>query len=545
MDSSVNKLRGGYYTPHKIAEFVAKWSIRSPEDKILEPSCGDGHFLKEAYEILSLKGATSISIKENLLGVELYEEEAAKAEKTGATIINEDFFSYYSKHIKGKKSFQAVIGNPPFIRYQNFDEKYRKCAFDLVKELGIELNRLSNIWLPFLILSRECLDECNGRLGMVIPAELFQVDYASEIRKYLSEKFEHLIIITFKKLLFEDAQQEVVLLLGECKSERKGIEVFELDNGDSLDKFSIDASQMEIKELDHTTEKWTKYYLSKQELTLLREVENKQELILTTKLFDVNVGIVSGQNKFFVIDQETVIKNNLQNSVQPIIGRAEQLKGVCLQESDLVELKEQNKKVYMFTPSNDDYDKLTGDEQKYIKWGEKQKYHEGYKCRIRKKWYIVPQTWKPDAFMLRQINKVPKIVINETSATNTDTLHKIRFLDGVNGHYVAAAMLNSFTFAQCEITGRSYGGGVMTFEPGEVRKLKIPMRGSEQLDLDYIDELMRRKEIYKILDYTDKILLIDGMGLTKEEVKLLRGIWEKLSERRVSRKKGMGVVKSL
>ena len=40
-----NKLRGGYYTPDKISEFIAEWAIRKTSDSVLEPSCGDGSFL--------------------------------------------------------------------------------------------------------------------------------------------------------------------------------------------------------------------------------------------------------------------------------------------------------------------------------------------------------------------------------------------------------------------------------------------------------------------------------------------------------------------
>ena len=43
---SYNKLRGGYYTPDKIVDFILKWANIKSENTILEPSCGDGTFLK-------------------------------------------------------------------------------------------------------------------------------------------------------------------------------------------------------------------------------------------------------------------------------------------------------------------------------------------------------------------------------------------------------------------------------------------------------------------------------------------------------------------
>lgn len=39
-----NKLRGGYYTPDKISEFITDWAVKAAADTILEPSCGDGSF---------------------------------------------------------------------------------------------------------------------------------------------------------------------------------------------------------------------------------------------------------------------------------------------------------------------------------------------------------------------------------------------------------------------------------------------------------------------------------------------------------------------
>lgn len=533
MQERFNKLRGGYYTPQEITNFIAEWAIKDKDVKVLEPSCGDGHFIKSIVERLASLGADKSEIQKCLLGIELYKTEAQKAEQYGTKIVCGDFFGTYRDTIKGKRKFDVIVGNPPFIRYQNFDEKYRKCAFSLLEEVGIHLTKLSNIWLPFLILCCEALNEKNGRLGMVIPAELFQVDYASETRKYLSEKFEHLQIITFKKLLFEGTQQEVVLLLGECKSVEKGIEVFELEDASELMMDFFEQKHTEVKTLDHTVDKWTKYYLSNDEIELLRKLELHQGLVTTTQLFEVNVGVVSGQNKFFIIDNKTVVSNSLEKSMIPIIGRAEQLSGIILNENDLKRLKENNRKIFMFTPSGEN---LNSHEMEYIKKGEKEDYHKGYKCRIRKKWYIVPQSWKPEAFLLRQIGKYPKMVLNLTDATNTDTLHKVRFLDGINGKVVSSAFLNSYTFALSEITGRSYGGGVMTFEPGEIRKLKIPMQKAEQLDITYIDGLIRENNIEEVLNYTDKILLMDGLGLTAEEILILRNIWKKLSDRRLYRK---------
>ena len=151
------KLRGGYYTPSKVADFLTNWAVSDAEAVSLEPSCGDGAFIQSLVNRYAFLGLRPEEMKSRALGVELHPQEAEKAAKYGATIVNDDFFSVYQDHIRNQRAFDAVVGNPPFIRYQNFGETYRKRAFALVKEAGISLNRLTNIWIPFLILSAECL----------------------------------------------------------------------------------------------------------------------------------------------------------------------------------------------------------------------------------------------------------------------------------------------------------------------------------------------------------------------------------------------------
>ena len=375
---------------------------------------------------------------------------------------------------------------------------------------------------------------------MVIPAEVMQVDYAAEVRQYLSNEYDSLTIITFKKLLFHNAQQEVVLLLGEKTSDQKGIRTIEVDDADALSALDLSNKTYEIKQLDHSTEKWTQYYLTNPEISLIRELRTDKRISFSTDLFDANVGIVSGENDFFLLNEETRNAFNLDSRhVIPIVGRADQLQGINFTDEDLRRLLSCGRKMYLFYPQDVEYSDLSQCERDYIDFGVTHGYHAGYKCRIRKRWYVVPCTWKSDAFMLRQVNKYPRIVFNNTAAQNTDTLHKIRFKEGIGGRSVAAAFLNSFTLAMCEIIGRSYGGGVLTFEPGEVRKLMIPMDGATELDFELIDRLTKENKIEEVLDYTDRVLLEDHLGISHKDVLLLRGVWERLSNRRIGRKNGV------
>jgi len=175
-----DKLRGGYYTPAPITKFICDWAITDKNNSVLEPSCGDGNFLEAIAKRLIHLEASKRTLNKKITGIELFEEEAEKSrDRIGEyglkreTIINNDFFSFVTDLDK-KKKFDVIVGNPPFIRYQNFPHDHREKAIGLMREQGLKPNKLTNIWIPFLVVSSTLLSK-NGRMGMVIPAELFQV----------------------------------------------------------------------------------------------------------------------------------------------------------------------------------------------------------------------------------------------------------------------------------------------------------------------------------------------------------------------------------
>ena len=537
------KLRGGYYTPHEITKFITEWAITSTKESILEPSCGDGNFIEASIQRLKKIGLDSKKIKNNILGIELMKEEVDKTKNRVEAldvnpncIVNSDFFSYISKN-KSKK-FDVIIGNPPFIRYQNFPEVHRDLAIKMMKELGFKPNKLTNIWLPFLVISSSLLSK-NGKLGMVIPAELFSVKYASETRVYLSKFFERITLVTFNKLVFDGIQQEVVLLLCEKKvKESKGIRVVEFHNLDDMLNFDFNTiNNIKVKTIDHSSEKWTKYFLEEEEINLLRRIKQEGNVPICDEIMDVDVGIVTGKNDFFMLTKSDVEKWNLHDYTRKVVSRSNQLKGIIFNNTDFKRNSSDNLNTYLFIPPNLDFEELPEVCKKYILYGEENNHHIGYKCRIRKRWYITPSLWNAEAYALRQIHYYPKLILNKVESSSTDTIHRIRFLSQHNPKYIMLSFLNSLTFAFSEITGRSYGGGVMTFEPTEIEKLPIPIVDEINIDFNKIDKLMREKKINEVLDIVDKAILIEQYGFTQNEVNLLRNIWVKLSNRRINRKK--------
>ncbi len=544
--ATYQKLRGGYYTPKPIADFLARWAIQTPTTNILEPSCGDGMVLEAAVETLISRGVDTASISNLVQGIEFDPQEAKKALERLQMLIGPqltpridigDFFSYCQRYLAEDTLFDAIIGNPPFIRYQNFPENHREMAFYLMQRAGLHPNRLTNAWVPFLVAATLVLSR-TGRLAMVIPAELLQVNYAAELRRFLSQYYSYITLITFKKLIFDGIQQEIVLLLGERNgSEHTGIRTIELDGVNDLISYEYTAFQSEkLKEMDHSTEKWTMYFLDEVELQLLRTLKTHPMLTIADRAIDVDVGIVTGLNEFFVLTEEQVEKHALRPYTQRIVGRSAHLPGIRFSDADWVANVGNQSPAFLLRTPDVPFYCLPDELKEYITNGEEKGLNKGYKCRIRNRWYVVPSVWVPNAFMLRQVHHYPKIILNDADATCTDTIHRVRLRNGTPAKTVAAAFLNSLTFAFSEVMGRSYGGGVLELEPNEAERLPLPLLGAEALDLNELDGLLRQGDIYTALDITDDVLLRKGIGLSIDETRMLRTIWQKLRDRRVNRK---------
>lgn len=525
-DASAEKLRGAYYTPPAIASFILHWGINGGQDAdILEPSCGDGVFLECMRD-------------ENMLfnTVTAIEYEAAEANKArtlglhDSEVINQDFHRFC---LDTDKRFDLVVGNPPFIRYQYYDPAQQKLADEIFNNAKLKRTKLTNAWVTFVVGCTQLLRD-NGKMGFVIPSELLMVKYAQQLRKYLAKTFNKINIISFENLVFEEIQQEVVLLLCE-KNGTNEHKIEHIEVKDTQGLLMLDPHQLRFpsKDINFHTDKWTYYFLDKVELDLLDKVKKATTI---SSFANVEVGITTGSNDFFTVPQSVVSMYQLQDYARPMVGRSVQVNSLCFTKRDWKANVASEAKAHLlvFTPDS----KENGNEgvKAYLKNGEAADIDKGYKTSIRDQWWVIPSIKLSDALFLRRNNLYPKFVLNEAGAYTTDTMHRVFIKDGVNKKAFVASYYNSLSFAFAEILGRNFGGGCLELMPSEVGGIYLPYREENEKIFDTLDRMLRRKvSADEILDYTDEIILHKGMGLSEKEVKLARSIWHKIINRRLTR----------
>ncbi|MFT4289497.1 N-6 DNA methylase [Nocardioides sp.] len=520
-----DKLRGGYYTPQPIAQFVAEWATQAGPH-VLEPSCGDGAILRELTSVLGTGDVTAVEL---ILG------EAAKAEEaSGAAVEVSDFFGWFTPDRRG--SFDAVAGNPPYIRFGSWDESSREPALDLMRSVGMRPTKLTNAWVPFVVASVLAVRP-GGRVALVLPAELLQVGYAAALRSYLVDNCSSVTIVSFQRLVFPGILQEVVLLLAERGDGPAEIRTVEVPDASHLDDFHASKKPAARAHL-HESEKWTKYYLDTDAIALLRTVRTDGRLLPLERFAEVDVGVVTGRNSFFCLTAAEAAARKVERFTMPLVARSMQVPALSFTASDLVEQDTTEARTRLLSVPSDVNLKRAAPLTRYLAEGEAEGVPDGYKCRIRRNWWEVPSTWVPDGFMLRQISTHPRLIANKAGATSTDTVHRVRVAPSVDMERLAVGAFNSVTFALAEVLGRSYGGGILELEPSESGHLPVPDPALVPDTLHQkVDELVRERRFDDALDLVDQVVLVEALGFSEDEVTALRQVWEQLRDRRTRRSK--------
>lgn len=545
-----NKLRGGYYTPSALADWVSTWCVRDSGETVLEPSCGDGHFLLAAALRLKELGASPEAISKQLQGIEIIDVEAESTVRTlrsslelstDPSVVIGDFFEWWKKPGRGR--FDAVVGNPPFIRYQSFPDPYRTNAMEVMRRLGLRPNKLTNSWVPFVAAASRALKP-GGRMGLVLPAELLQVSYAAQLRTFLVENFIAVHVVACNELFFDNAEQEVVVLLAEgalAESDSSNICKVSISSSSTRDAVLGKAASLVIastppKVVQHHDEKWLKYFLSQKQIDLLRSLRSSGVATTLDQFATVDVGVVTGRNEFFVVSDSQVREWGLQRYVLPIAARAAHFQGAIFSQDSWDALDAKDERVHLVQLGSTPRAELPANALRYVENGERQSFHLGYKCSIRTPWYLVPSVWAPDLFLFRQIYDFPRVLLNDARASCTDTIHRMRVHNGTP-EVIAAMCFTSLSAASAEIEGRSYGGGVLELEPTEAERLLVPGSISTGLSIHEIDSMVRDGRISEVLSINDERVLGGQMGLSLSDRELLSDAWVIMRERRHTRRR--------
>jgi len=529
---TAQKLRGGFYTDADIADFLTRWVGVVRPQRVLEPSCGDGAFLEAIQKRASARLKT-------VFACEINPEEAAKAKtRTGAARLEVhvgDFLRWFLFHAREVEAFDGALGNPPFIRYQYLPEEQQVLAEKVFGRFGLPFTKHTNAWVPFVIAALALLRP-GGRLGMVVPSEVFHIPHAQSLRRFLAEQCSRILILDPEEIWFGETLQGTVLLLAEKKYERaersQGVAVVPVRGRQQLGGDPEAMFQGAGYTNGSTIEgKWMPVFLTREERALVSELRADERVRAFSEQASVDVGIVTGANKFFLVPDKVVEGFGLERWAHPMFGRSEHVQGLVYTQADHAANRRAGLPTNFLWFQEESVEDLPANVRRYLQAGLTEKLETRYKCRVRAPWYKVPSVYVAPVAMLKRAHNIPRLVLNRAGAYTTDTAYRIKPLRATSEALVLS-FVNSLTCLTAEMEGRHYGGGVLELVPSEIERLLLPVVDASSAQLAAADERYRKAENDLVFLRGQDAAVLSKVGVTKRDQEVLFNAWSRFRGRR-------------
>ncbi len=210
--TSASKLRGQYYTPAEFVRLILQELQLTPNDRLLDPSCGDGSFLCGAVRTLAEQGGGALDeagaarLAGQLIGLDINPQAIANARANLRQAFRESFhvelpperFQLYQADVLqypslaefftnlalpplAKTERLLVIGNPPYVEAKRLDNATKQ---RLKARYPAACSGAPDLYLYFLHVCLGWL-RCRDALAFVLPNKILVNANARQIRHEL------------------------------------------------------------------------------------------------------------------------------------------------------------------------------------------------------------------------------------------------------------------------------------------------------------------------------------------------------------------------
>lgn len=302
------KFNGAFFTPNYIIDFIIAEIKPKETDKNIDPSCGSGAFLIGLTEYYKSKYKKSIkkTVQENIFGADILEYNIHRAKLLLSIyalqyneILDEKGFNLFcqdSLRAEWKTQFDNVVGNPPYVKFQDLTDKNRNF---LLKHWTTVEQGTFNLYFAFFELGYKLLTD-TGKLGYITPNNYFTSLAGEALRKYFSiQKCVTRIIDFNHKKVFDVQTYTAITFLNKKKNE--AIYFDRIKENQQPEEFlaNVNGSPNYIKNLNF--KKWRLLKSDEQENIRIIETIGTPIKIL----FDICVGIATLKDELYFIDGKT------------------------------------------------------------------------------------------------------------------------------------------------------------------------------------------------------------------------------------------------
>ena len=310
---SDRELNGAVYTPESIVNYIINNTIYG-DNKVCDPSCGSGAFLvSAARKISSLTRKKIIDVLENnifgndildysvertkiilsLLALENGEDkQQIKFNIHNSNTLSTNWQKSFSSSL-GTTNFDVVVGNPPYVKYQDLPVKIRK---SLGKNWDTVSKHNFNLYFPFFEIGMRILQK-NGKLGYIVPNNFFTSFAAEALRMWLQKNRYVERVIDFKgSLVFRDATTYTCITIL-TKNPKEHFEYSDFDYTEQNNELkNIKFDKVYYNNLN--SKKWR--LMKETDFENIKKIENMNTTL--GKMTRIASGIATLKDKLYFID---------------------------------------------------------------------------------------------------------------------------------------------------------------------------------------------------------------------------------------------------
>lgn len=500
---------GAYYTDQAVARFLVDAVVETGSERVLEPSFGNGAFIAAWHDVVG-DGAGAI------VGCDIDADVVtAVSRRFGfASLHCGDFF----EAAPGEwGSFDAVVGNPPFVRLTRLPMDARIRAVETARRAGVAFPLNASVWAPFLVHATQHLRP-GGRLAVVAPLELTYARYARPLREYLCRHFGAVRLITFDRPLFPELDQATVVMVARNWGQSTdAVEIVCVDSFAELverPRGAGRARQLALHDWQGDLTRAAELKLPALIRSLYEEVARESPRL--GDLAKITIGYVTGGNGWFHLDGVDVARLGLNADVGLVIRRGRDIRqmGLTMTLNDHQALAAGPN--WLFIPR----EPLSGAAQSRIADGEQLGVSGGYKCGRRDPWWRVPDVRPHDFIVGVLAADHHRVVAVDLPATNGFLVGDM--VQPIHPQVLAAASLTSLAQLSAELVGHPLGGGALKLEPNEARRWVLPTAPFVPWKvLAQIDLALRSGDRGMATRIANRFFLGDHLGLSTTDIETL------------------------
>jgi hypothetical protein len=544
---------GHFVTDTALATALCRWAIQPrPDDRlprVLDPATGSGAFAVAAADRLETLApeTTSTDRLQHVVGIDrdpvslaltagrLLDRTTEPGADSSLSLYETDFFDVTPTDDRSvvvdddgiaAGTFDAVVGNPPYVRQETADTERMRSHLGVFGPEGEQpyldgesaLSRRSDAYVYFVTHATRFLRE-GGRLAVVVPGKWLTTRYGEPFQQFLLDYYRLAAVVGFESRAFSEALVDTVLLLAERTSDPAArratpTRFLRLDEQQSvgallatLEVTGAAAGAVEGMGTDDpvpTVDRGESYRaVTVKQGTLAERGPGKRAHYLDAPeplirlladaplrplgdLGTVRRGVMTGANDFFFLDADSEAAGDIADRfLTPAIKSIRDVDDRLLAAADtdryLLDVHEYvtgvNTDGYtdpaaavLAALDRDGYDGL----HSYIERGEREGYHERSSCATRPVWFDLGPLSAPAVFLPKFFDRRVFTIANPDDIVASNAVDCLDLAANVDDRLVLGLCNSTVTQATLECWGRSEGGGALQLLTYEMATLPVP-----------------------------------------------------------------------